>query len=117
MTEVPAVDPTTTWMELVALLTTAADSPPTTGPADPDRHSLALGAQIVASKALALLPVEADGDLEDLVLDVEASATVGDLIRAASRAGRRHPLGAFPTGAAEVLAGLDDLVAEAEALS
>jgi|BarGraNGADG00212_2_1021979.scaffolds.fasta_scaffold102850_2 hypothetical protein len=117
MNELNAVDPTTTWMQIVAILTAAADRPPTRGAVEPDLHSLALGAQIVASRALALLPVDTDGDLEDVVLDVGASSTVIDVIRAAGRAARRHPAEAFPAGAAAVIAELEDLVAEAEAVS
>ena len=62
MNELNAVDPTTTWMHIVATLTAAADSPQTRGAVEPDLHSLALGAQVVASRALALLPDDADGD-------------------------------------------------------
>ena len=62
MDELNAVDPTTTWMHIVAILTAAADSPQTRGAVEPDLHSLAPGAQIVASRTLALLPVDADGD-------------------------------------------------------
>lgn len=117
MNELNAVDPTTTWMQLVALLTAAADSPQTRGAVEADLHSMALGAQIVASRAVALLPIDADGDLEDVVLDVAASSTLGDLIRTAGRTARRHPAEAFPAGAAAVIAELEDLVAEAEAVS
>jgi hypothetical protein len=117
MNELNAVDPTTTWMQIVAILTAAADSPQARGAGEPDLHSLALGAQIVASRALALLPVDADGDLEDVVLDAAAASAVGDLIRAAAQAARRHPVDEFPAGAAAVISELDDLVAEAEAAS
>jgi hypothetical protein len=117
MNEVHAVDPTTTWMQIVAILTAAADNPQTRGAVEPDLHSLALGAQIVASRALALLPVAADGELEGVVLKLGASSTVVDAIRAAGRAARRHPADAFPAGATAVIAELEDLVAEAEAHS
>ena len=117
MNELNAVDPTTTWLQIVAILTAAADSPQTRGAVEPDLHSLALGAQIVASRAVALLPVDADGDLEDVVLDAAASSAVGDLIRAAAEAARRHSVDEFPAGAAAVISELDDLVAEVEAAS
>lgn len=64
-----------------------------------------------------MLPIDADGDLEDVVLDVAASSTLVDRIRTAGHAARRHPADAFPGGAATVIAELEDLVAEAEALS
>ena len=117
MSEPNALDPTTAWMQIIAILTAAADTPPTSGAVDPDMHSLALGAQIVASRALALVPADADGDLENVVLDVVASSTVGDLIRAAGNAARRYRAEAFPAGSAAVITELEDLVAEAEAAS
>lgn len=117
MSEPNRIDPTSTWMQVVALLTAAADTPSTRGGTDPDQHSLALGAQIVASRALALLPAELDGDLEDVVIHAGPSSTVGDLIRVASDTARRYPSEAFPAGATAVLVDLDDLVAEAGAVS
>jgi hypothetical protein len=112
----PNVDPVTAWMQIVAILTAAADTPPTRGGAvEPDLHSLALGAQIVASTALALLPADGDGDLENVVLDVLASSTVGDLIRAAGHLAHRYGAAAFPAGSAAVITELENLVAEAEA--
>jgi hypothetical protein len=62
MNELNAVDPTTTWMHVVAIPTAAADSPQTKGTVEADLHSRTLGAQIVASRALALLPADAVGD-------------------------------------------------------
>ena len=44
MNELNAVDPTTTWMQIVAILTAAADGPQVRGSVGPDLHSLALGA-------------------------------------------------------------------------
>ena len=106
-------DPTTAWMHVIAILTAAADTAPPSG-ADPDLHSLALGAQIVASRALAILPPEVNGNLEDVVIDLVASTTVGGLIRAAGAAAPRDPAAGFFAGAAAVLTELDALVAEVE---
>ncbi|RYV50978.1 hypothetical protein [Pengzhenrongella frigida] len=117
MNEFNAVNPTATWMQIIAILTAAADSPQTTAAGRPDLHSLALGAQIVASRAVALLPIDSDGDLEDIVLEVAGSSAVRELIRAAGHAARRYPVDEFPTGAAAVISELDDLVAESEAAS
>ncbi|RYV50272.1 hypothetical protein [Pengzhenrongella frigida] len=117
MTEFNAVDPTATWMQIIAILTAAADSPQKTVAGGPDLQSLALGAQIVASRAVALLPIDSDDDLEDLVLEVAASSAVGELIRAAAEAARRYPIDKFPAGAAAVISELDDLVAETEVAS
>ena len=72
MNEFNAVDPTATWMQIIAILTAAADSPHTTAAGRPDLHSLALGAQIAASRAVAWLPIDSDGDLEDIDLVAEA---------------------------------------------
>lgn len=107
---------TTAWMRVVAILTLAADTAPPRG-GDPNLHSLALGAQIVASHALALLPGEVDGVLEDVAIDVGRAATVGDLIRAANAAAPRDRNGECPGGAVAVLAALDALVVEAEVVS
>jgi hypothetical protein len=125
MSEPHTPDPTTAWLQVVAILTTAADTPPTTGPVDPELHSLALGAQIVASRALALLPANADSDVENLTLETvavdnvargaDAPSTVRDLIRAAGQIARRHGAEVFPAGAAAVITELEDLLAEAEA--
>jgi len=117
MNESKPADPTTAWMQVVAILTAAADTPSATAGVHPDLHSLALGAQIVASCALALLPAEVDGDLEDVVIGAGASATLGDLIRAAGAAAPRKRTEGFPAGAAAVIAQLDALVAEAEVVS
>ena len=117
MNEFVAIDPTATWMQIIAILTAAADSPRATATGGPNLQSLALGAQIVASRAVALLPLDSDDDLEGLVLEVAASSAVGELIRAAAEVARRHPVDEFPAGAAAVICELDDLVAEVEAAS
>ncbi|MGV8968305.1 MAG: hypothetical protein ACOH2F_18735 [Cellulomonas sp.] len=117
MNELKATGSTTTWMQIVAILSAAARSPQTRGAVEADLLSLALGARIVASRALALLSADVDGELEDIALELGASLTVVGAIRAAGRAVRRHPVEAFPAGATAVIAGLDDLVTEAEAHS
>jgi hypothetical protein len=116
------VEPATAWLQVVAILTRAADEHGTSGAVEADLHSLALGAQIVACRALALLPTGADGDLEDVAADavapgVGAPGAVRDLIRAAGRAARRCRPEVFPAGAAAVITALEDLVVEAEACS
>lgn len=114
MNDSNAGDLTTAWLRVVAILTAAADTTSRTG--DPDVHSLALGAQIVASRALAFLPAQVDGDLEDVVLDVGPAPSVGALIRAAGVAAPRDRALGSPAGVAAVLAELDALVVEAEAV-
>lgn len=117
MTDPDGLDPMTAWLQMIAILTTAADTPTSTGVGDPELHSLALGAQIVASRALALVPAAADGDLEDVVRDVDGSFTVGDLILAAGHVVHRFSVVALPAGSAAVLTELDELIAQAEAIS
>jgi hypothetical protein len=116
------VEPATAWVQVIAILTRAADTPRTSGAVEVDLYYLALGAQIVASRALVLLPTGADGDLEDLAVDdvapdVGAPGAVRDLIRAAGQAACRCRPELFPAGATAVIAALADLVAEAEACS
>lgn len=98
------------WLEAVELLTRAADQ----GIGQPDNnlrtHSLALGAQLVASMALDVLAGDA---LPARVL--EPAAGDGDSahwIRAAAVAVGRLPLEDLPPEAFRVLAALDDLLAE-----
>lgn len=114
MTDLADLDPARTWAEVVALLTAAADRALTGGGVDPGVHSLAVGAQIVASSALALLPERADADLDDVDLGPQAAAWgVSDLIRAAELAARRCPIEVMPVGASAVIVALGDLVGEA----
>lgn len=116
MTDLANPDPTRTWMEVVALLTAAADRVLTGTGVDPGVHSLAVGAQIVASSALALLPVQADVDLDDVDLGPDAATwDVSGLIRAAELAARRCPIEVMPLGASAVIVALGDLVGEAAA--
>ena len=126
MTDFGHPDPTRTWMEVVALLTAAADRALTGTGVDPGVHSLAVGAQIVASSALALLPAQTDVDLDDVDLDdvdlddvdlgpQAATWDVLDLIRAAELAARRCPIEVMPVGASAVIVALGDLVGEAAA--
>lgn len=115
MSEPGVVDPTTTWIEVVVLLSAAAHAALTGGPMDPEQHSLALGAQIVAAGALELLLLDVDGALEDVA--APAGATLVDLIRAARLAAGRHPVESLPAGASAVIVSLDTLVTEAEAVS
>jgi hypothetical protein len=116
LTDLTDHDPTRTWMQVAALLTAAADRALSCSGVDPGVHSLAVGAQIVASSALALLPVRADGDLDDVDVGPQAATwDVSDLIRAAELAARRHPIEVMPPGASAVIVALGDLVGEAAA--
>lgn len=116
MNDSDRTDPVRAWIRVIAVLTVAADIAPTRG-GDPALHSLTLGAQIVASRALAILPREMDGDLEDVVLDVAPATTVGYLIRAAGATAPRDRIERLPAEAAAVIAALDALVVEAEGVS
>lgn len=114
MNESPTIEPTRTWMEVVALLCAAADRG--LRERDPRAHSLSLQAQEVASSALALLPPNLDGELDDVGLPADlASASLQQLVRAAERLTRRHPIEQLPVGASRVIVTLGDLIAEAAA--
>lgn len=114
MSEPGIVDPTTTWIEVAALLSAAADTALTPGPMDPELHSLALGARIVAADALELLPLDVDSGLEEVV--APAGATLVELIWVARVAASRQPVESLPAGASAVIVSLDALVSEAEAV-
>ncbi len=108
------VDAVHTWREIIALLVEAADLGSRQASLTPAVHSVALGASLTASSAIALLPSEVDHELEDVELDpATASLSVGALIRAAEQAARRHPIEQFPPGASGVIVGLCELAAEA----
>src|SRR4051812_30887133 len=90
------LDPMHTWKEIIALLVDAADRGYEQASRNPALHSVALGADSVASSAIALLPPELDLELDGIELDeASASLSVGGLIRAAEQAARRHPIEAF----------------------
>ncbi len=114
MNETATTTATRTWMEVIALLCAAADRGLTTR--DPRVHSLSLQAQEVASSALALLPSNLDGELDDVGLPADlAGASLQQLVRAAERLTRRHPIEQLPVGASRVIVALGDLIAEAAA--
>ncbi|WP_315094081.1 hypothetical protein [uncultured Cellulomonas sp.] len=115
MSEPGIVDPTTSWIEVVALLSAAAGTALTGSPMGPAPHSLALGAHIVAADALELLPLEVDSALDDVIAPI--GATLVELIRAAHLAAGRHPVESLPEGAGAVIDSLDALVTEARAVS
>ena len=113
MTALLGSGPRRAWMELIALLVEAADRGATQAGDDQAIHSVALGAQIVASTALDLLPPDLDTELDEIQLDPAlATASVPALIRAAEQTARRHPVDEFPPGASRVIVALGDLVSE-----
>lgn len=116
MTGPATIDPLHTWREIIALLVDAADRGYEQASRNPSIHSVALGADSVASSAVALLPPELDLELELLELDrATESLSVGGLIRAAERAARRHPIEQLPVGASGVIVELCELAGEAGA--
>ena len=72
--------------------------------------ALSLGAQLVASQALQLLPA---GARVDQPVPVQADPLV--LLRAAQRLTRTLPIQAYPAGTAQVIVALRDLIIEHEA--
>ncbi len=98
------------WLEMVELLTRAADQGIGRPDADLRTHSLALGAQLVATCALAALggPEPA----AHAALGRNAEGSPADLIRAAAVAARRCEVNRLPPGARQVIDALEALVGE-----
>lgn len=98
------------WLEMVELLTRAADQGIGRPEADLHTHSLALGAQLVATCALAALggPEPA----AHVALGPNAEGSPADLIRAAAFAARRCSVDQLPPGARQVIDALEALVGE-----
>ena len=114
MNEIETTEATRTWMEVIAVLCAAADCGLRTS--DARLHSLSVQADVVASTATALLPSELGGALDDVEVPRElADASLVDLVRAAERLTRRHPIEQFPVGASVVIVALGDLIAETAA--
>lgn len=104
----PDVEPA--WLEMVELLTRAADQGIGRPEADLQTHSLALGAQLVATCALAAL----GGPEPDArsALGPSAEGSPADLIRAAAAAAQRCSVNQLPPGARQVIDALKALVGE-----
>ncbi len=112
--EIRTTEATRTWMDVIAVLGAAADHG--LGPCEARTHSLALQAREVAARAVALLPADLDRELDDVELPHELNgAGLADLVRAAERLTRRHPIEQLPAGASLVIVALGDLIAEAAA--
>ena len=98
------------WLEMVELLTLAADKGIGRPDADLHTHSLALGAQLVATCALAALGEPEPAACAALGMNAEGSPA--DLIRAAAVAARRCSVNQLPPGARQVIDALEALVGE-----
>lgn len=90
-------DPVQTWRQVIVLLIEAADR----GYGQPEAmlttRLLALGADSLASGAIALLPADQDHELDDVVLDPDvADKGVVELIWAAEYLTRVCPIEVFP---------------------
>jgi hypothetical protein len=102
------------WMEVIALLTEAADLGSTQVGRRPQHHSVALGAVLVAGKAVSLLDEEQRARLDEATLDASAAAmSVPELIVAAERVLRAVSFDLLPPAASEVIIDLGDLAWEA----
>jgi hypothetical protein len=98
------------WLEMVELLTRAADLGIGRPEADLHTHSLALGAQLVATCALTALGGPEPAARAALGLNAEGSPA--DLIRAAAVAAQRCSVNQLPPGARQVIDALEALVGE-----
>ena len=102
------------WMEVIALLTEAADLGSAQIGRHPQHHSLALGAELVVGKAVALLEEVDRARLDEVVLPAAAAAwSVPELVVEAERVLRGVSFDQLPPAASEVVIDLLDLVWEA----
>ena len=102
------------WMEVIALLTEAADLGAAQIGRHPEHSSLALGAELVAGKAVALLDEADRARLDEVALPAAAAAwSVPDLVAEAERVLRGVSFDLLPPAASEVVIDLLDLVWEA----
>ena len=101
-----------TWVEVVALLSDAADRGYRDSATDPAMHSFAVTIHGLAMSAIALLPPELDHVVDEIVLaPAYASMSVVELIRVAE-ASTRRPIEELPVGASEVIVAICDLIGE-----
>ncbi|KAB7739765.1 hypothetical protein GA707_20015 [Nostocoides sp. F2B08] len=102
------------WMEVIALLTEAADLGSTQIGRRPEEHSLALGAELVAGKAVGLLEEADRARLDNVSVPAAAAAwSVPDLVVEAERVLRGVSFDLLPPRASEVVIDLLDLAWEA----
>ena len=107
----PGVDPTST-LKLVARHLVAAEACALrAGSTAPDLGDVAVGAALLTSQVLRLLPPE------EVIDDVATPAgdDAGALLRAAEQLTRSHSVEAFPPGTAAFVADLGDLIAQVPA--
>ena len=104
------LDVESAWLEMVELLARAADLGIGRPEADLHTHSLSLGAQLVATCALAVLGGAEPAAHPALGLNAEGSPA--DLISAAAVAARRCSVKQLPPGARHVIDALEALVGE-----
>ncbi len=101
------------WMEVIALLTEAADLGSTQVGRRPQHHSLALGAELVAGKAVRLLQESDRARLDEVALPAAAAAwSVPELIVEAKRLLGTISFDVLPARASEVVIDVGDLVGE-----
>lgn len=105
-----------TWRVVIALLVEAAEGGYRRAAVDHVWHSTAVGADGLASAAIALLPAADDHLLDDVVLDqCTASLDPAGLLRRAEHLTRRHPIEQLPAGASQVIVDLLDLTRDGAA--
>ena len=101
------------WMEVIALLTEAADLGVAQVGRRPQHHSLALGAELVVGKAVALLEERDRARLDEVALPAAAAEwSVPELIVQAEKLLATISFDQLPTRASGVVIDLGDLVGE-----
>jgi hypothetical protein len=111
LTPPPGVDPTSTLKHVARHLVAAEACAVRAGGAAPDLGDVAVGAALLTSQVLRLLP---PGEVVDDVATPHGD-DVGALLREGERLIRAHPIEALPPGTAAFVADLCDLIAQAPA--
>ena len=107
----PGVDPTTTIKQVVRHLVAAEACALRGARTRPEWGDVAVGAAVLTSRALRLLPEGEDVDDVPTPGGVDASV----LLRAAEQLTRSHPIEAFPAGTSVLVADLYELISQAPA--
>ena len=111
LTPPAGVDPTLTLKHVARHLVAAEACALRAARAAPELGDVAVGAALLTSQVLALLP---PGEVIDDVATPDGD-DVGALLRAAEQLTRSHPVEAFPPGTAAFVADLGDLIAQVPA--
>jgi len=112
-TTIPAPDPVTTLKQVARHLVAAEGAALQAAATVPDLGDIAVGAALLTSQVLRMLPdgehIDADDDVSEAAGGVGAAAW----LREAEQLARAHPIEAYPPEASAFVADLCDLIAQA----